>query len=254
MRALLEKELSEALQRRGIRGRPWAIEIDDTVTDLLIEKGFSPQFGARPLKRAIETHLLTPLARAMMGAGTGRRSVPVRERAARDDRGAIRRPRRHRRRTRRRAGRRGRRRGDSLGSTAEQELRHLLWRGRFPPEAQRRLLERLALVGRDVQAVMVRKETALDRMSDPQFWESPTRFHVLAEAEYLDRLDEAFRTAAKLGADSKTSWPGTMRPAPDASPSSAVSSPCACTRSNPPLQVSNGTPRSRPSCACSSAG
>ena len=30
MRALLEKELADALARRGLRGRPWAIEFDES--------------------------------------------------------------------------------------------------------------------------------------------------------------------------------------------------------------------------------
>ena len=67
MRALLDKELADAMARRGLRGRPWAIEIDDSAYEFIIEQGFSPELGARPLKRAIDRHLLAPLAAAIVG-------------------------------------------------------------------------------------------------------------------------------------------------------------------------------------------
>ena len=66
MRALLDKELADAMARRGLRGRPWAIEIDDSAYEFIIEQGFSPELG-RPLKRAIDRHLLSPLAAAIVG-------------------------------------------------------------------------------------------------------------------------------------------------------------------------------------------
>ena len=66
MRALLDKELAEALARRGLRGRPWAVEVDESAYAFLIDKGFSPELGARPLKRALERYLLAPLAAAIV--------------------------------------------------------------------------------------------------------------------------------------------------------------------------------------------
>ena len=66
MRALLDKELADALDRRGLRGRPWAVEVDESAYAFLIDKGFSPELGARPLKRAVEQYLLAPLARAIV--------------------------------------------------------------------------------------------------------------------------------------------------------------------------------------------
>ena len=62
MRSLLQKELAALLDRRGFRMHPWAVEWDEAAIDLLIEKGFSADLGARPLKRAIERYLLAPLA------------------------------------------------------------------------------------------------------------------------------------------------------------------------------------------------
>ncbi len=66
MRALLEKELADALRRRGLRTRPWAVELDESAVEFLIESGFTPDLGARPLKRALDRHLLTPIARAIV--------------------------------------------------------------------------------------------------------------------------------------------------------------------------------------------
>ncbi len=62
MRALLDKELAAALTRRGLRERPWAVELDDSAYEYIIDQGFSPALGARPLKRALERHLLARLA------------------------------------------------------------------------------------------------------------------------------------------------------------------------------------------------
>lgn len=62
MRKILEKELNAALQRRGLRHRPWAVEWDEAAIDFLLRKGFTPDLGARPLKRAIDRYLLSPLA------------------------------------------------------------------------------------------------------------------------------------------------------------------------------------------------
>ena len=62
MRDILRKELSEAFERRGLRQRAWAVEFDPGAIDFLLEKGFTADLGARPLKRSIERHLLAPLA------------------------------------------------------------------------------------------------------------------------------------------------------------------------------------------------
>ena len=69
MRALLDKELVGALNRRGLRAQPWAIEIEESACEFLIERGFTSDLGARPLRRAIERHLLGPLATAIVGKG-----------------------------------------------------------------------------------------------------------------------------------------------------------------------------------------
>ena len=62
MRQILKNELNKVLQRRGFRQKQWAVEWDESAIEFLLEKGFSPHLGARPIKRAIEQYLLAPLA------------------------------------------------------------------------------------------------------------------------------------------------------------------------------------------------
>lgn len=66
MRSIVSKELSEVLERRGLRHREWAVEWEASALDFLLDKGFSPTMGARPLKRAIDQHLLAPLAASLV--------------------------------------------------------------------------------------------------------------------------------------------------------------------------------------------
>src|SRR5207302_6309844 len=62
MRVILKKELNGVLERRGLKDRDWAVEWESTALEFLLEKGFSPAMGARPLKRAIEKYVIAPLA------------------------------------------------------------------------------------------------------------------------------------------------------------------------------------------------
>lgn len=62
MRQILQKELKNVLERRGLRNREWAVEWEDSAIEFLLDKGFTAQLGARPLKRAIDEFLLAPLA------------------------------------------------------------------------------------------------------------------------------------------------------------------------------------------------
>jgi ATP-dependent Clp protease ATP-binding subunit ClpC len=62
MRAILQKELSRVLERRGLRNREWAVEWESSALDFLLDRGFNARMGARPLKRAIEQYVVAPLA------------------------------------------------------------------------------------------------------------------------------------------------------------------------------------------------
>lgn len=62
MRDILKKELLRVMQRRGFKDREWAVEWEASALEFLLEKGFSQEMGARPLKRAIDQYLIAPLA------------------------------------------------------------------------------------------------------------------------------------------------------------------------------------------------
>lgn len=51
------KELQERLADRKI-----VLELNDEAKNYLVSMGYSPQYGARPLNRAIQTELLNPLS------------------------------------------------------------------------------------------------------------------------------------------------------------------------------------------------
>ena len=62
MRSILKKELGRVLERRGFKDREWAVEWEASALEFLLEKGFSTEMGARPLKRAIDQYVIAPLA------------------------------------------------------------------------------------------------------------------------------------------------------------------------------------------------
>jgi ATP-dependent Clp protease ATP-binding subunit ClpC len=66
LREVAMKELERALQRRGLRDRGWLVQFEPSAIEFLLDRGYTPDLGARPLKRAIETELLTPLSRAIV--------------------------------------------------------------------------------------------------------------------------------------------------------------------------------------------
>jgi ATP-dependent Clp protease ATP-binding subunit ClpB len=51
------ERLRKTLEERGI-----TIELDDSAKELLVRQGYDPVYGARPLKRAIQTLIQNPLA------------------------------------------------------------------------------------------------------------------------------------------------------------------------------------------------
>ena len=54
------------LLKRRLSDRELSLEVSESVMDLLAEAGYDPIYGARPLKRAIQTHLENPLAQQVL--------------------------------------------------------------------------------------------------------------------------------------------------------------------------------------------
>ena len=64
---IVEKQVREVVERLG--GKRITLSIDPAVRTWLADKGYNPQYGARPLKRAIQDTILTPIASLMVGQG-----------------------------------------------------------------------------------------------------------------------------------------------------------------------------------------
>jgi ATP-dependent Clp protease ATP-binding subunit ClpC len=191
MRQLLWLELQNVFARRGLRRRGWAVEWEESALEFLIDQGFSPTLGARPLKRAVERHVLAPLALAIVErrAPEGEQFLFVR-------------------------------RGEGAlevefidpDSPAEAEAPD----GGL--EAEEISLEGLVLhatgSAHEVSALgaeyehlkgivegeewVQRKQRALATMAESGFWNSPERFATLGLIEHMDRIETGFRTAGSL--------------------------------------------------------
>jgi ATP-dependent Clp protease ATP-binding subunit ClpC len=55
------REVDERLTKRGLH-----VELSETARAWLAQKGFDPQFGARPLRRVIQRHVENPLSRCLL--------------------------------------------------------------------------------------------------------------------------------------------------------------------------------------------
>ena len=193
MRGILNKELAHVLERRGLRDRDWAVEWEASAIEFLLDRGFSPTMGARPLKRAIDQHLLAPLAatlvehRAPEGdqflfvrADGTRIDVEFVDPNAQDDTGATDTP-------------PASADGDlslqdivlrPLGAPAEAVVVNAAWRtlsDELASDAWRAPTDALRL-----------------KLADPAIWSRPDRFRTFSAVELADRVEEAARTAERL--------------------------------------------------------
>ncbi|HWS52757.1 MAG TPA: AAA family ATPase, partial [Pyrinomonadaceae bacterium] len=205
MRDLLRKELTDVLGRRGLRTRQWAVEWDESAVDFLLEKGFTADLGARPLKRAVERYLLSPLAVTIVNHQFPEGDQFLFVRAADD--------------------------GDALavefvdpdappaGGSAETAAAAAAPDEELPADGGGELsLERIALDPRGAREEVCylqgrfaevagraedegwrrRKAEALGQTQQAGFWTSPARFAVLGLAEYMDRVETGLDTAGSL--------------------------------------------------------
>src|SRR5262249_42188718 len=156
--------------------RSWAVEFDDSALEFLLTQGFTPDLGARPLKRAVERHFLTPLALAIAGHEYPEGDQFLFVRAGRDglkvtfeDPDAP----------------------DELpAAPAETTLRRLAREGGPGVE----LLES-ALADVTERLDSGAKDALLARMAEPGFWEDDGRVAVLSEIELRDRMEAGLRSA-----------------------------------------------------------
>jgi ATP-dependent Clp protease ATP-binding subunit ClpC len=204
MRDLLRKELNDVLRRRGLRTRQWAVEWDESAIDFLLEKGFTADLGARPLKRAIERYLLSPLAFTIVNHQfpEGDQFLFVKARGGQSldvefiDPDAAEIP------TRRQEGAPAPDAPGAETSADEGELRleaivldarGTLAEVQFLRDIFDSLADRV-----EADEWQARKNGALLETSAPGFWNSPERFGVLGLAEYMDRIETGLDTAGSL--------------------------------------------------------
>ena len=62
--SIIDIELAKIMQRLQAKGI--TMELDQAAKDFLIDKGYNPDFGARPLRRALGTYIEDPLAEALL--------------------------------------------------------------------------------------------------------------------------------------------------------------------------------------------
>jgi ATP-dependent Clp protease ATP-binding subunit ClpB len=60
MKTIIDIQVKGLLKR--LEERKILVELTDTAKDWLVQEGYDPAYGARPLKRAIQKHILDPLA------------------------------------------------------------------------------------------------------------------------------------------------------------------------------------------------
>lgn len=64
IRAIVNLQIKRVIDR--LSEQEITVSITPAIFDHLAEKGFDPQYGARPLKRAIQTEILDPIAKALL--------------------------------------------------------------------------------------------------------------------------------------------------------------------------------------------
>jgi ATP-dependent Clp protease ATP-binding subunit ClpC len=61
---ILSLEVEKVLSR--LRHKNLQLALDDKAKDFLVEKGYDPQYGARPMRRSVERFLEDPLAEEIL--------------------------------------------------------------------------------------------------------------------------------------------------------------------------------------------
>src|ERR1700731_1827851 len=57
---IVDLEMAKVIQR--VRAKDIRVHLDTTAVEFLIDKGYDPTYGARPMRRAVEKYLEDPLA------------------------------------------------------------------------------------------------------------------------------------------------------------------------------------------------
>ncbi len=193
MREILHKELRLVLERRGLRNREWVVEWEPSAVDFLLDKGFSPEMGARPLKRAIDQYLLAPLASTLVEhrfpegdqflfVRSNGRAIEVEfvDPDADDRTVAL--------------------EEEPVPSAAENSLSVLILQPQGLNSELATLIARFAELEKSVQSAewIALKDDATAAASKPEIWTNPERHAIFARLALADRVDQALATAERL--------------------------------------------------------
>ena len=66
-----------------LKARNIVLQLDDKAKDLLVSRGYDPQYGARPMRRAVERSLEDPLAEEIL-KGSFHEGEPIQVSAEQD--------------------------------------------------------------------------------------------------------------------------------------------------------------------------
>jgi ATP-dependent Clp protease ATP-binding subunit ClpC len=197
IRAILRKELDDVFARRGLRNRAWAVVWEDSALEFLLEKGFTADLGARPLKRAVERHLLTPLAVTIVQHQfpEGDQFLIVKHQADGlkvefvdpDIPDEV-------------AGKSEAHASTALAESPALSLTSIMLDPGGTPAEIACLTHHYELLRNSINAAEWEhnKRAALELMSQPSFWSSQERFAVMGELEFLDRIEAGLDTAGSL--------------------------------------------------------
>ncbi len=76
LQTIVDYELVKVFKRLTEHG--WKLELSEQAKEFLIDKGYNPEFGARPLRRAIEHYIEDPLSEAVLaGKFKGRNLIKI---------------------------------------------------------------------------------------------------------------------------------------------------------------------------------
>ena len=183
------------MQRRGFRNREWAVEWEESAVEFLLDKGFTRDMGARPLRRAIEQYLLAPIAMSIVehrfpegdqflfvrSDGSGIQVEFVDPDAAPDA---------------------------ASVAAAEPEsapasaltLGPLILSARGNESERRFLVERLTALEQRIgsEVWLANKAQHLASMNRATFWKDPDRFATLSRIELTDRIDAGVDNARSI--------------------------------------------------------
>jgi ATP-dependent Clp protease ATP-binding subunit ClpC len=195
---ILDIELKKVLQRRGLRNKKWALDMEDSAIEFLLEKGYTYNLGARPLKRAIEQYLLAPLATTIVNHSFPKGDQFLLVSRGKKDKLKVRfiDP-------------------DEPEYTWEEKLKlqqhqelksktldlKTILRETYGSLAEFTYIKKewdvlqQAYTDSGIQAM---KEALMNEMAQPHFWQSDNKQDVLSQIEFFDRFEAAFNTSKNL--------------------------------------------------------